>query len=552
MRPFALVVLSSSVFAQNSTPIVAVRDARLLPQNSAPFDHFGASIALDGTTAAVGAPGLPQPNQDAGAVYLFERTAAGWIETVKLTANDSEPGDRFGSAVAMQGDSLIVGAPGDDDAASEGGSVYVFERVGGAWTQVQKLLGIGADTLEAVGWSLALDGDTFVAGAADDHHGGGQFDGGAAYVFTRTATGWAQQQRVIAGDGEAFDYFSRALDLQGDTLVVGSYSDNHGNSSNGGSVYVFRRSGTTWANTQKIVPADNSSNDNFGFALELVADELVVGAPSDTVGAAFSAGSVYVFEETPTGFGQVQKLVAPAPTEFGTFGFDVALQGDVLIVGADGGASAQATYAGAVHVYQREGVTFELGFDLRATIIEQGSDFGSEVALDGEIALIGAPGDDAPVFGQNAGAVFAYVIEPEVEVYCTAKVNGLGCTPAIGWTGSPSVSSTSPFVISAGQVLNQKTGLLLYGYAPNSAPFQGGTLCVASPIRRTSAQNSGGSANTDDCTGTYAFDFNAWLQAGADPELSVGSQVFAQYWSRDPFRAITIGLTDALHFHVRP
>jgi hypothetical protein len=131
-------------------------------------------------------------------------------------------------------------------------------------------------------------------------------------------------------------------------------------------------------------------------------------------------------------------------------------------------------------------------------------------------------------------------------------VNSLGCTPRIGWSGLPSLSSSSLFDVTAQDVINHKNGLLFYGYGANAAPFQGGTLCVASPIRRTALQNSNGNAGTNDCSGSYAFDFNAWMQGGADPELFLGSEVFAQYWMRDPQSAFATGLTDALHFHVLP
>ncbi len=133
--------------------------------------------------------------------------------------------------------------------------------------------------------------------------------------------------------------------------------------------------------------------------------------------------------------------------------------------------------------------------------------------------------------------------------YCTAKVNSLGCAPAIDSSGAASVSSASAFSVRAVNVLNQKQGLLFYGYGQQAAPFQGGWLCVATPTRRTPAQNSGGSsAPTNNCSGVYSFDFNAWAQSGFDPLLVAGQTVFAQYWSRDPASPSTTGLTNALRF----
>lgn len=139
--------------------------------------------------------------------------------------------------------------------------------------------------------------------------------------------------------------------------------------------------------------------------------------------------------------------------------------------------------------------------------------------------------------------------------YCTAKTNSQGCTPAIASSGSPSATSPAAFLITASQVINEKTGLLLYGYGQASTPFQGGTLCVAPPLVRTAPQSSGGSAlPAADCSGTYAYDFNARIQSGADPALTVGASVAAQYWYRDPAdpTGFATGLSDALWFTIAP
>jgi hypothetical protein len=136
-------------------------------------------------------------------------------------------------------------------------------------------------------------------------------------------------------------------------------------------------------------------------------------------------------------------------------------------------------------------------------------------------------------------------------VYCTAKLNSQLCVPSIAASGFASVSSSAPFIISATNILNQKTGLLFYGYQANAAPFQGGTLCVHAPIKRTATMNSGGSPTGSDCTGAFSFDFNAFMHAGGDPLLAVvGQQVNAQYWSRDPQDPFTTNTTNAVQFAV--
>lgn len=158
-------------------------------------------------------------------------------------------------------------------------------------------------------------------------------------------------------------------------------------------------------------------------------------------------------------------------------------------------------------------------------------------------------GPSVAQFGVDGGLAFAPDGQPAS--YCTAKTNSLGCTPTIGFSGAPSATSAAPFLISGSNVLNQKSGLLFYGYAQASTPFAGGWKCTADPTRRTAVQSSNGSAlPASDCSGVFVFDFNAWIQGGADALLTPGQEVDAQYWSRDPASAGAAGLTDALTFQI--
>lgn len=136
--------------------------------------------------------------------------------------------------------------------------------------------------------------------------------------------------------------------------------------------------------------------------------------------------------------------------------------------------------------------------------------------------------------------------------YCSAKTNSQGCVPTIASSGVPSASAGSGFVVSASNVLNHTTGILFYGKAQATAPFQGGTLCVATPVRRAGMRLSAGNPPPDDCSGVLALDFNAYVRNGADPALVVGAFVNAQWWYRDPSSPSTTGLSDALRFEIGP
>jgi hypothetical protein len=140
----------------------------------------------------------------------------------------------------------------------------------------------------------------------------------------------------------------------------------------------------------------------------------------------------------------------------------------------------------------------------------------------------------------------------EPVTFCTAKLNSQGCLPAISSSGQASASSATAFLIEAGDVINNKTGLLLYAFAPGAAPFQGGTLCLSGSLKRTPPQSSLGNPGADDCSGELSFDFNVHVQSGLDPALVPGTHVYAQYYYRDPADALGVGLTDALAFQICP
>jgi photosystem II stability/assembly factor-like uncharacterized protein len=157
-------------------------------------------------------------------------------------------------------------------------------------------------------------------------------------------------------------------------------------------------------------------------------------------------------------------------------------------------------------------------------------------------------------FGTYGRGIWDYQV-PEAPVsvaYCTAKLNSLSCTPAMTFSGTPSVTSPATYDLGAVQVLNNKSGLLFYGFTQAAIPFQDGTKCIAAPTRRTPIQSSGGNPPPNDCSGVYSYDFNARIQSGIDPVLVAGADVYAQYWSRDPQATFTTGLSDAVCFTIQP
>jgi hypothetical protein len=170
-----------------------------------------------------------------------------------------------------------------------------------------------------------------------------------------------------------------------------------------------------------------------------------------------------------------------------------------------------------------------------------------------ELVIAGSTADNGFIDG---GVVKLFSLFPAYPTnYCTAKTNSLGCAPNISWNGTgvgASASGAWTFNLRCWNVINQTAGLFMYSHFPSAAPFQGGTLCVNTPLRRTSVLASGGSASGTDCSGAFDFDFGARITSGVDPSLVQGAQVFAQCWSRDSASPSTTSLSGALSFLINP
>ena len=269
----------------------------------------------------------------------------------KRLAADGEAFDLFSSALAIDGDTLVVGAWNDTIGANWGqGSVYVFARSGVSWTQQQKLIANDGESFDNFGIAVTLSSDTLVVGAIGDKIGANQSQG-SAYVFTRSGGIWTQQQKLVANDGAADDWFGWAIALDGDMLVVGARNDDIGANTDQGSAYVFTRSDSTWTQQQKLVANDGAAGDNFGTAVALDGDMLVVGALNDVVGANGRQGSAYVFGRSGSTWTQQQKLAANDGQVDDDFGAAVALSGHTVFVGAPSDSIGANMRQGSVYFF---------------------------------------------------------------------------------------------------------------------------------------------------------------------------------------------------------
>jgi hypothetical protein len=394
---------SAYVFAHSGS--TWTQQAKLVADDGAPNDYFGASVALDGNTALVGAYGDDVGvNSDQGSAYVFTRSGATWTQQAKLVAGDGAEGDEFGTSVALDGDTTLVGATYDDVSSSNQGSAYVFTRSGSAWIQQAKLTAGDAATGDLLGRSVALDGDTALVGAYTDDVGAIS-DQGSAYVFTHSGSTWTQQAELTAGNGAMGDRFGYSVALDGNTALVGAYTDDLGANSDQGSAYVFTCSGDTWTQEAKLTAGDGAAGDRFGSSVALDGDTALVGAIYDDVSSS-NQGSAYVFTRSGTKWMQQAKLTAGDGANSDEFGWSVALDGDTALVGAYDAKVGANSDQGSAYVFTRSDNTWAQEAKLTAGDGAAYDQFGWSVALDGETALIGAYADNV---GANRDQGSAYV-----------------------------------------------------------------------------------------------------------------------------------------------
>jgi len=408
------VALFGSLPTASAQDLVPVAQAQLVALDGQPFDELGRSVAVDGDTSVVGAPTDNGVAQDSGSAYVFVRSGTAWSQQAKLVPLDPDFEDEFGSTVALSGDTAAFGVDNADDLGANGGTAYVFTRAGTSWSQEAKIVPADGAAGIVFGRSIALDADTLVVGAPSDDDAG--VASGSVYVYTRSGTVWSLQQKLVPADAAAIDFFGTAVAIVGDTLVAGSPFDDDG-AVNGGTAYVFVRSGTTWTQQDKLVALDAAGGDFLGSSVALDGDRAIVGAGgADPAGD--GSGAAYVFARTGTTWAQDGKLLPPDGAAGDTFGRSVAIEGDVACVGAHEHDSPDIN-RGAAYVYQRRsptGTTWSLRAKLLPTGGNIGDRFGNSVDLDAGTLIVGTSPDVHA--GKDHGSAEVFTLEPAVTTFC--------------------------------------------------------------------------------------------------------------------------------------
>ncbi|MDH3831916.1 MAG: tandem-95 repeat protein, partial [Gammaproteobacteria bacterium] len=394
---------------------VAALHYKILANDGEIADYYGSSVAIDGDTALIGSRGDDGNGADSGSAYVYLRDSAGnWNLQQKLTAGDGAAAyDYFGLSVSLSGDTALIGAYGTSDIGTNSGAAYVFTRLGSIWSEQDKLTATIAAAYDNFGQSVVIDGDTALIGASGDDTK--ESDAGAAYVFTRTGSNWSEQAKLTAGDGAANDYLGNSVSLSGDTALIGAAEDDH-SVTNSGSAYVFTRSGLLWSEQAKLTANDAAANDYFGNSVSLSGDTALIGAEEDDDNGNGS-GSVYVFTRNGINWSEQAKLLPGDGAADQYFGYEVTVDGSLALVGAPGDAADKgATYIftadaqGNWTEYQK--LAANDGTDSGQSWGGEGSpgdQFGIAVARSGDRVLVGASLDDDN--GADAGSAYLFELD---------------------------------------------------------------------------------------------------------------------------------------------
>lgn len=391
-------LIVASVVAASVLPTQAFADRSsftLTASDGTPDAKFGISVAMSDDTLVVGAPDEDGTEDGEGAAYVFMRNGSAWTQTQRLAASDPIAGQKFGFAVAMSGDTLVIG--GQREPSDPGpGAAYVFVRSGDVWTEQEKLASSGSANGDMFGIDVAVDGDVATVGAS-----------GAAYVFTRTGGSWVEEAKLTTSDNAPI---GGSVSLSDDTVVVGAATAKVGLFPEQGAVYVFTRDEDGWTERARLVAEDGGPVENFADSTALSGNTLVVGAPFDDVGLTPKQGSVYVFRGSGATWTQQAKLTASDGSAGDMFGRSVAIDGRTVVVGAQWDDTFPLVDHGSAYVFRRSGRSWAEKEKLTPADPEGGL-FGVSAALSDNTILVGA--GFADVDGTKPARGTAYVFEGE-------------------------------------------------------------------------------------------------------------------------------------------
>jgi hypothetical protein len=349
----------------------------------------------------VGAIGCDDVGEQSGATYVYRFDGVNWVEEAKLVASDGMAGDHFGWSVAVDRDVIVVGAPRGEQILGKMSWAYVFRYDGVDWVEEAKLMPGDGTTGSHFGYSVSVKDDVIVVGAYDDDSLAENM--GSAYVYRYNGTDWIEEDKFVASDGMASDYFGRSVSVNKDLVIVGTPGDDD-NGSGSGSAYVFKYDGVNWIEEDKLIASDGASDDSFGRSVSINGGVIIVGA-SRNYYVDSNSGSAYVFRHNGADWIEEAKLRASDGAEYDAFSHSVSLDGDIIVIGAyrDNDSGDRS---GSAYVYRFNGTNWLEVDKLVASDAAAKDHFGFSVAVSGNLITVGAHGDDDA--GERAGSVYVF------------------------------------------------------------------------------------------------------------------------------------------------
>ena len=316
------------------------QQAQIQASDAESMDHFGygVDISENGNTAIVGSWNEDTTASDAGAAYIFTRSGTSWSQQAKIQHSGATQNDNFGNAVSItnDGNMAIIGARGREDQVNfiSSGAAYIFTRSGTSWSQQAELVPSNPTSGDEFGWSVSIsksDGNTAIVGSPGEDTG--MSNAGSAYIYTRSGTSWSQQAQIQASDKTSNDNFGRSVSISddGNTAIIGSPYEDSG-ATNTGAAYIFTRSGTTWSQQAKIQASDLPGGGQFGTSVDILGDgdTVAVGAQNANNGA----GYAYIFTRSGSSWIQQVKIQASNAGPSDQFGCSIAISESSVVVGA--------------------------------------------------------------------------------------------------------------------------------------------------------------------------------------------------------------------------
>lgn len=409
----ALLILFGGAF----TISVSGQHIKLTVSDGVASENFGSSVAISGNTAIVGASGDTIAGRATqGSAYIFIKSGNTWTRQAKLTASDGFANDRFGNSVAISnsGDTVIVGASfADVNGAVDRGATYVFIKSGTTWTQQVKLAASDGLANDNFGSSVAINGTTAIVGAAGADINGKDSQG-AAYVFVKNGTTWTQQFKLTASDGAKLDNFGNSVAINGNIGIVGAHRADINGAVDRGAAYVFARNvNNTWTQQAKLLASGGLANDNFGSSVASNSgDTVIIGAAFADIDGVLNRGAAYVFVANGTTWTQQTRLLASEGKENNKFGNSVSVSGNTAIVGDEGANIDGKSAQGAAYVFIKSGTTWTQQVKLLASDGAKLDNFGSGVAISGNTAIVGSLNADigSGINGINQGAAYVFTL----------------------------------------------------------------------------------------------------------------------------------------------